>query len=75
MNAHDLPQTIKSRVNLDLWAHNSIRDIVAGCVLNIRLHEAGICNKFICDMSDTEIERYLILLEELRRIMIKKLAN
>lgn len=64
-----------TKTPIDLWANNSIRDVIAGCVLNIRLYEAGICDRLICDMSDTDLERYMILLEELKRIMIKKLAR
>jgi hypothetical protein len=66
-----LPQPYKPQVNVEIWARNSIRDLISGCVLNIQLKNAGICEKYICDMTNEEIERYYDLIVKLKRVMEK----
>lgn len=57
---------------IDLWADYNVRSLISGCILNIRLKEAGICDKYFCEMSEREIDRYLLLIQELSKIMMKK---
>jgi len=47
-----------------IWATEKLNDVLFGCVLNIKLHDSGICGKYISDMSEKELEDYTGLLEQ-----------
>lgn len=50
------------------WAQEAVTLLIAGCVLNAELKKARICDKYLCEMSDAEVERYTVLIENLRRL-------
>lgn len=57
-------QTIEPTQTDQEWAKEALRDVLFGCVLNIRLKSAGICTKYIKDMSNEELISYGKMLEE-----------
>jgi len=46
------------------WATEKLNDVLFGCILNIKLHNSGICSKYISDMTKKELEDYTCLLEQ-----------
>ena len=46
---------------IDQWADEKIKDVVFGVLLNIKLRNAGICRKLICEMDDQQFDEYVEL--------------
>lgn len=57
----------------DLWAEDQLKNVIAGCILNIKLTQDGICEKYLCEMNNEDVKRYLMLIEEIREVMIQRL--
>lgn len=57
----------RSRYNMSdtAWSIDAVENLLAGCILNIRLKRCGICNKYLFEMSNQEVEDYLTLLTTL----------
>lgn len=49
----------------DLWANNKIKDLLFGCILNIKFKNSGLCKKYLCDMTHKEYTEYLNLMSAL----------
>ena len=47
------------------WAKEKVKDVMFGCVLNLRLKQSGICKKFICEMTAPELQEYVGLISRL----------
>lgn len=47
------------------WARELLKDVLCGCVLNIKLKRAGLCPKFFCEMADEDFRQYGEILEGL----------
>jgi len=46
------------------WAAEKLNNVLFGCSLNIKLHDSGICSKYIFEMSDKELDDYTCLIEQ-----------
>lgn len=48
------------------WADELLKDIFCGCVLNLKLKRAGLCPKYLCDMTqNSDYREYGAVLEHL----------
>lgn len=47
------------------WAKSALDDVLFGCILNIQLTQAGICSKYIFEMTDSEMAEYVKILDEI----------
>jgi hypothetical protein len=50
---------------LDDWADEKIKDLIFGCVFNVKLRQSGLCKKLLCEMNDAEYRDYSLLVESL----------
>jgi hypothetical protein len=47
------------------WARELLKDVLCGCILNMKLKRAGLCPKFFCEMADEDFRQYGEILEAL----------
>lgn len=50
---------------IDEWAHEKVKDVIFGCVLNIKLHRTGMCSKLLCEMTHEDLREYALLIDGL----------
>ena len=54
-----------SQADLD-WAREMLKDVLCGCVLNMKLKKAGLCPKFFAEMQhDEDFRQYVEILDHL----------
>lgn len=46
-------------------AAEQLKDLLCICVLNLKLKRAGLCPKYICEMSDEDYQQYGSILDDL----------
>lgn len=46
---------------IEQWADEKVKDVLFGLVLNVKLRNAGICRKLICEMDDQQFDEYVSL--------------
>ena len=49
-------------VKNQLWAIESVKDMVSGCLLNIILKDKGQCEKYLYEMTEDDVKDYFKLL-------------
>lgn len=47
------------------WVRELLKDVLCGCILNMKLKRAGLCPKFFCEMADEDFRQYGEILEAL----------
>jgi hypothetical protein len=55
-------QTNKISPSEHAWAHEAIKNMMFGLILNIKFKQAGLCPMLIKDMTDDDLKDYIKLL-------------
>lgn len=58
------PSSLPTQASAE-WARDRLQDVLFGCELNWKLKRAGLCPKYIFEMSDVEYRQYCLILDDL----------
>jgi hypothetical protein len=47
------------------WAKEKMKDVLFGCVLNVKLYQTGYCPKLLHEMNAEEFKAYTMLIDGL----------
>ena len=48
-----------------IWAKKKLDEVIFGCVLNIKLHQSGICPMLIIEMDEQDLKDYTKFLDHI----------